>query len=212
MKNKFSILIPTLFQTKNITKLVQAFEAHDLVDEIIVLDNTDQLKGYTDKKLTILNGRAENYVNRSWNILVNYSKCEYYALLNDDILIDPNILYEVLDHDWTIPSIIGLDFDSIVAQKNLQNPEVIPMIDKYESMPFGWGQALFGKKSQWPEIPEYLKIWCGDNWLCNKLNPFMLQNVFWEGEVETTSGQKQFNEIKQRDVQRWEILVQKGIV
>jgi glycosyltransferase involved in cell wall biosynthesis len=212
MKNKFSILIPTLFQTKNIRKLVEAFEAHDLVDEIIVLDNTDQLKGYTDKKLTILNGRAENYVNRSWNILVNYSKCEYYALLNDDILIDPNILYEVLDHDWTIPSIIGLDFDSIVAQKNLQNPEVIPMIDKYESMPFGWGQAIFGKKSQWPEIPEYLKIWCGDNWLCNKLNPYMLQNVFWEGEVETTSGQKQFNEIKQRDVQRWEILVQKGIV
>lgn len=212
MKDKFSILIPTLFQTQNIQKLVKAFEAHDLVEEIIVLDNTDQLKGYKDKKLTILNGNSQNYVNPSWNILVNYSRCEYYALLNDDILIDPNILFEVLDHDWTIPSIIGLDYNSIVAQKNLQNPEVIPMIDKYESMPFGWGQAIFGKKSQWPEIPEYLKIWCGDNYLIQKLNPYIIQNVFWEGEVETTSGQPQFNEIKQRDVQRWEILVQKGIV
>lgn len=212
MKNKFSVLIPTLFQTKNITKLVEVFEAHDLVEEIIVLDNTNQLKGYREKKLSIIPGCKENYVNRSWNELINFSRCEYFALLNDDILIDPNILYEIIDHDYSIPSIIGLDYDTIVSDQKDQNPEIIKMIEKYESMPFGWGQALFGKKSQWPVIPEYLKIWCGDNYLCQKLVPYVIQNVFWEGTIQTTSGQKQFYEIKQRDVQRWQILVEKGII
>lgn len=213
MKDKFSVLIPTLFCSDMIADLCSAFEKHELVEEIIVMDNTGiSTHRFPEKKLTIIPGKKENYVNSSWNQLINYSRCEYFALLNDDISIDPNILYEIIDHDFSIPSIIGLDFDTIVTKKNLQNPEIIPMIDKYESMPFGWGQAIFGKCSQWPVIPEYLKIWCGDNYLIQKLNPYIIQNVFWEGTIQTTSGKKHFYEMKQRDVQRWQIMVEKGLI
>ena len=213
MKDKFSILIPTLFHSDMLTDLCSAFAKHELVEEVIVLDNTgESTHRFPDKKLIIIPGKKENYVNASWNQLVDFSRAEFYALLNDDILIDPNILFEILDHDWSIPSIIGLDYDTIVTKKNLQKPEVVPMIDKYESMPFGWGQALFGKKSQWPVIPEYLKIWCGDNYLCNKLNPYILQNVFWEGKTETTSGRTEFKEIKENDIRRWQIMCEKGLI
>lgn len=207
----FSILIPTLFRTPNITPLVETFEEHNLVDEIIVLDNTGKIEGYRDGKLTVLQGCRENYVNGSWNILVDYSKSEFYAILNDDILLDPNILYEILDHDWTIPSIIGLGYDTIVTRKGDQDPYIRQlMID--EEMPYGFGQALFGKKSQWPSIPEYLRIWFGDNYLATKLYPHTINNVWWEGAVETTSGNREFDLIKQKDIERWTVMVNRGLI
>lgn len=207
----FSILIPTLFKSKRITPLVEAFERHPLVNEVIVLDNTGGIPGYRDGKLTVIEGSRDNYVTRSWNILVSYAKSEYYALLNDDILIDPGVLDEILEHDWNIPSIIGLDYDNIVTNPADAYPTIKPLpID--EPMPYGFGQALFGKKSQWPEIPEYLKIWCNDNYLASKLYPFLLSNVFWEGEIETTSGNPDFDEIKKTDVKRWTIMCKRGLI
>lgn len=207
----FSVLIPTLFRSKRITPLVEAFEHHPLVGEVIILDNTGQIDGYRDKKLTILEGSYDNYVTKSWNILVDYARCEYYALLNDDILLNANILHEILDHDWSIPSIIGLHWASVVPDEKLADPFIKPLpID--EPMPYGFGQALFGKKSQWPEIPEYLKIWCNDNYLASKLYPFTLHNCFWEGEIETTSGNPEYNDIKQTDIKRWNIMCNNGLI
>lgn len=207
----FSILIPTLFRSKRITPLVEAFERHPLVNEVIVLDNTGEIDGYIDGKLRILPGCKENWVTKSWNILVDYSRSEYYAILNDDIIIDPNILHEILDHDWSIPSIIGLDWQSCVSKKEEQDPYISPIpID--EPIMFGWGQALFGKKSQYPSIPEYLRIWCNDNYLASKLYPFLLHNVYWEGEIETTSKNPEFDDIKQTDLRRWQIMCDKGLI
>lgn len=207
----FSILIPTLFRTPRITPLVEAFEDHQLVDEIIVLDNTGRIEGYRDGKLTILQGCKENYVTKSWNILVDYSKSEFYGILNDDILLDPNILYEIRDHDWSIPSIIGLHYESIVATKQDADPYIEPIrID--EPMPYGFGQALFGKKNQYPQIPEYLRIWCNDNYLASKLFPFTINNVFWDGEVEVTSGDPEFDNIKKMDIERWRVMCEKGLI
>ena len=201
----FSILIPTLFRTPRITPLVEEFEDHPLVEEIIVLDNTGRIEGYRDGKLTILQGCKENYVTKSWNILVNYSKSEYFGLLNDDILLDPHILYEIRDHDWSIPSIIGLDDKSIVATKREADTYIEPVpID--EPIPFGFGQALFGKKSQWPDIPEYLRIWFNDNYLASRLYPFTLNNYFWDGEMEVTSGDPEFDSIKKMDYERSKVM------
>ena len=207
----FSILIPTLFKSKRITPLVEHFEKHPLVQEVIVLDNTGGIPGYRDGKLTIIEGCRENYVTKSWNILVDYARSDYYAILNDDILIDPSILDEILEHDWNIPSIIGLDYKNIVTKPQESYPTIRPLpID--ETMPYGFGQALFGKKSQWPQIPEYLKIWCNDKYLASKLYPFLLSNIFWEGEIETTSGNPDFDEIKKTDVKRWQIMCEKGLI
>lgn len=207
----FSILIPTLFRTPRITPLVEEFEDHPLVEEIIVLDNTGRIEGYRDGKLTILQGCKENYVTKSWNILVNYSKSEYFGLLNDDILLDPHILYEIRDHDWSIPSIIGLDDKSIVATKREADTYIEPVpID--EPIPFGFGQALFGKKSQWPDIPEYLRIWFNDNYLASRLYPFTLNNYFWDGEMEVTSGDPEFDSIKKMDYERWKVMCKKGLI
>lgn len=207
----FSVLIPTLFRTQRITPLVEAFEGHPLVDEIIVLDNTGKIDGYRDGKLTVLQGCKENYVTKSWNTLVDYSKSEFYALLNDDILLDANILYEIQDHDWSIPSIIGLQYDAIVSRKEDQDPQIKPIpID--ETLPYGFGQALFGKKSQWPSIPEYIRIWFNDNYLATKLYPFTINNVYWDGEIETTSGSKEFDLIKQKDTERWKVMCERGLI
>lgn len=207
----FSVLIPTLWKSLRITPLVEAFEHHPLVDEIIVLDNARQVKGLRDRKLTILEGCEENYVTKSWNTLVNYSKSEYYAILNDDILLDPNILYEIKDMDWTYPSIVGLNWHTRVSDpkeaKNIIKPLFI-----YEDMPYGFGQALFGKKAEWPEIPEYLRIWCNDNYLASVLVPHSLNYFYWDGEVETTSGDPKYDSIKQTDVNRWKIMCEKGLI
>lgn len=205
----FSILIPTLFRSKRITPLVEAFEEHPLVNEVIVLDNTGQIEGYRDKKLTILQGCRENYVTKSWNILVEYSKSEFFGILNDDILLDPNMLYEIADHDWSIPSIIGLHYDSIVSTPEDSDPYIVP-VPYDEPLQYGFGQALFGKKSQYPEIPEYLRIWCNDNYLASKLYPFTINGCFWEGEIETTSGSSEFDQIKKTDIKRWKIMCDRG--
>lgn len=212
--SQFSILIPTLFKSKRITPLVEEFERHPLVQEVVVMDNTGNVGHYKDGKLIILEGRKENYVTKSWNQLVEFSRSPYYAILNDDIHIDANILYEILDHDWTIPSIIGLDFETVVATKKQQEDVHIVSLEstEHESLPYGFGQALFGKKSQYPPIPEYLRIWCNDNYLATKLYPYLLRGAYWAGEIETSSGNPEFNDIKKGDVSRWRQMIDRGLI
>lgn len=209
----FSILIPTLFRSKRITPLVQEFENHPLVDEVVVMDNTGSVGHYKDGKLIILEGKYDNYVTKSWNQLIEFSRGTYYALLNDDIFLDSNILYSIIEHDWETPSIIGLDFDHCVARKEDQDIFIEDIVHtQYSQLPYGFGQAMFGKKSQWPVIPEYLRIWCNDNYLSAKLNPFLIKGAFLEGEIETTSGSEEFQDIKITDIKRWHSMIDRGLI
>ena len=91
MKNeeKISIIIPTMWRSDKILKMLPIYEKCDLVKEVIIIDNdpklTPDLKPYS-KILYYTNG--ENiYVNPAWNLGYTLSSNQV-ILANDDIIIN----------------------------------------------------------------------------------------------------------------------------
>ena len=99
-KNKFSVVIPTIYKSEYLHKLIAALNESDAVLEILLIDNANKngsdLKQY--EKVKVLNQLKNIYVNPAWNLGVATAVSDYLLICNDDIFFDTRILKKMLNH------------------------------------------------------------------------------------------------------------------
>lgn len=176
-----SVIMPTMWRAPHYKKMFPLLDKHPLVGEIIVIDNdtsqTDQ--SILDlKKIVYLPQKENIYVNPAWNLGVSVSKYDELLILNDDCVINPSCLTQII---WKISSDKGIfgfselsycgysfeTFDQLCSMglgSTVEFEEVDVLNNTQNSgMPhFSYGSVIFLHKQSYYTIPEEFKIYYGD--------------------------------------------------
>jgi hypothetical protein len=199
---KYSVIIPTLWKSNRIGKLLFDLIKCEFVDEIILIDNAGKFFENFEAldKVRLVQVEENIYVNPAWNLGVKLSKNNNIAILNDDINFDPNIFELITEDILSEFGIIGMGEGNY---KESINQEIGPCIDVWHPgiNDWGWGCFIMLHKKYWIDIPENIKIWYGDNFI-KDVNPApkgILRNFKVETEMSTTSDEKEWDEVKKKD-------------
>jgi len=199
---KYSVIIPTLWKSNRIGKLLFDLIKCEFVDEIILIDNGGKFFEYYEglNKVKLVQVEENIYVNPAWNLGVKLAKNNNIAILNDDINFDPNIFELITEDILSQFGIIGMGEGNY---KESINQEIGPCIDVWHPgiNDWGWGCFIMLHKKYWIDIPENIKIWYGDNFI-KDINPApkgILRNFKVETEMSTTSDEKEWDERKKED-------------
>ena len=176
-----SIVMPTLWKGKFYKEMLPILSAHELVGEIIIIDNDPDnvdKEIVSLKKIKYLPQKENIYVNPAWNLGVSVSKYDELLILNDDCLINPSCLTQII---WKISPDKGIfgfselsycsysfeTFDQLCSM-GLGSAVEFEEVDvlnntKNSGMPhFSYGSAIFLHKQSYYTIPEEFKIYYGD--------------------------------------------------
>lgn len=210
----FSIIIPTMQKDVEIlNKLIFELDNSNLVDEILIIDNST--KGFlsNSKKVRVIVPKKNLFVNPAWNLGVREAKNEIVGIFNDDILLPLNFIEEVNNFIQKTPDfgIIGLD-SNYMRNYEKKDFETYPNNSKLTFRPFKktiyteyFSSAFFIKKENYYEIPKNIKVWCGDNYLLKKnLDNNKTNYEIIGAEIKhlksMTVGNKKFEKICEKDV------------
>lgn len=168
----YSVIIPTMWKCDRLNETLKELSSHQLVGEIILIDNTTNDKKIELPKLIhILEGK-NTYVTAPWNKGAKMAKYDKLLILNDDIWMDWNILNILEPHITEQIGLIGLDEE----EYNIQHIGHEFGLEPIEHRNGGWGCAIFVHKENYSPIPEEMKLWGQDDWLFVKARNRRKQN------------------------------------
>jgi hypothetical protein len=192
----FSVIIPTLWKSDKTFALIQSLVDCKQVDEVLIIDNNPSKSQITSqKKVLVIESKENMYVNKSWNIGVDFTKNNQVAILNDDILIDTNV-FSFLNDKLEDVGIVGMCFENYALKQSVS----MNLTDVIER-PYGFGCAMFIHKNNYVDIPFDLKIACGDDYLI-KFAKGKAKKLFGckiESEISTTTRLPEFGLIQFED-------------
>ena len=207
---KVSAIIPTLWKAKEFTDhLVDVLVEDESVGEIIIIDNAPTDFCYTDEKVCTLKQSENLYVNPSWNLGIEESDYDKFIILNDDIIIPYNFVYELESLLTEDRGVVGIDYNAVVATDGFID-ENITFLDRKITLKsirmrdWGFGIVIAGNKKSYHEIPENIRIWHGDDYLVQLNNEvaktsYVIDNVPIFTKMSATSDLAEFEEIKNID-------------
>ena len=197
----YSVIIPTMWKTNCLSKILNDLCEHELVGQIILIDNSGGELGYEiiHPKLYHVIERENTFVNPAWNKGVEMAKYDKLLILNDDIWMDWNILNIVEPYITEETGVIGM------AEENYTNPNNELGLEPITHRNGGFGCCMFVHKENYTPIPTEMKIWGGDDWLFVKNRNRRKQNYKItgfkiEGEIGATSDQVELGPIKENDL------------
>lgn len=197
---KYSIVIPTLWKSNRINKLLFDLIKCEFVDEIILIDNGGKFFEYFEAldKVKLVQVEENIYVNPAWNLGVKLASNQSIALVNDDINFNPNI-FGVITNDILLQ--YGIIGQSEFNYKGNNSDEPILELWNGKVRDWGWGCLIMFDKKNWIDIPNDIKIWYGDDYIfkCNPSPKATMKNFNIETEMSTTSDEKIWDDIKQND-------------
>ena len=208
--NEVSAIIPTLWKAKEFTDhLVDVLVEDESVGEIIIIDNAPTDFCYTDEKVCTLKQSENLYVNPSWNLGVEESDYDKFIILNDDIIIPYNFVYELESLLTEDKGIVGIDYKAVIAIDGFID-ENITFLDRKITLKsirmrdWGFGIVIAGHKESYHKIPENIRIWYGDDYLVQLNNEgaktsYVIDNVPIFTKMSATSDLAEFEEIKNID-------------
>lgn len=189
---KLTAVIPTLLKKINVlNNLIETLVSDSTVEEIIVINNSTDNFSYENPKVRIISKGENLFVNPSWNLGVAEAKCEYIALVNDDIIIPQNFCSAVLNKMNNKHGIVGIDNKYITEfnEDNLQEALDNNTLDeskisltpvKYRTKCFG--VMMFFNKNIYKPVPEDLKIFFGDDYIVHYAKKAKKQNAVVSGQ------------------------------
>lgn len=202
MNTNFSVIIPTLWKSDRIYKLLEDLHGCQSVLEIILIDNSNEYFDKIDKvipKVRVVSTNNNMFVNPSWNLGVSLSKSSNIAILNDDINFNTDVFEFMKDHmDKGIIGQCCSNYDPIDRGLPYE-------IEKPSFRPSGWGCMLFIKKENYIPIPSDLLIACGDDFLFDKVKGggYNVKNLRIDTKISTTSLLPQFYDIQEDDIKNY---------
>ena len=204
--DKYSIVIPTLWKSNRLHKLLFDLIKCDYVDEIILIDNAGKFFEYYEAldKVKLVQVEENIYVNPAWNLGIKIAKNDLIALVNDDINFDTNIFGVIDENILNQFGIIGMGEGNY---KEKMDETKGPYLDVWQPgvNDWGWGCMILLNKKNWIDIPDNIKIWYGDN-IIKDVNPSpkaCLRNFKVETEMSTTSDEKEWDEVKKKDYENF---------
>ena len=214
VERSVTAIIPTMWKSKNIYKILTDLYSWHLIDKVILIDNDtentpDDLP--KDDKLIYVKPNKNMYVNPAWNLGVHMANTDNIFLLNDDIVFEHsevhNYLMEVTgkgDIKFEDLGFVGMHSINFVGGGR---QIVIEPYDKYTNVG-GWGCLFSFHKTNWKPIPNQLKIWYGDNWI-HTTNESILQlrGIEIETLMSTSSDLEEVREVRDRDTIEWMKLI-----
>tara|TARA_B100001093_G_C26674875_1_gene947812 strand:+ start:417 stop:1058 length:642 start_codon:yes stop_codon:yes gene_type:complete len=201
---KYSVIIPTMWRSHYIHKILPLLLEQKEVEEIIIINNLkEEYKGQYEgfSKIKFITPDNNLYVNPSWNLGVKKATQENIILCSDDIFFDPKIYFYLLEQiDITDVGFIGMSRENF----DIKSPSS-PSLISYQPSTWGWGTLIAFNKLNWVPIPEVLKVWCGDSFMIevNKAPTHTLQGIPVETQMSTTVDRKEFSQVKENDLKNW---------
>jgi len=203
---KYSVIIPTLWKSNRIHKLLFDLIKCQYVDEIILIDNAGKFFEYYEAldKVKLVQVEKNIYVNPAWNLGIKIAKNDLIALVNDDINFDTNLFGVIDENILNQFGIIGMGEDNYKEQIDETKG---PYLDVWKPgiNDWGWGCMILLNKKNWIDIPDDIKIWYGDN-IIKDVNPSpkaCLRNFKVETEMSTTSDEKKWDDVKKKDYENF---------
>lgn len=197
---KYTIIIPTLWESNRTNRLIDDLYSCEYVDEIIIIDNSYNkiIDFYKNDKIRIISKGENIYVNPAWNLGIELSRNDSIALCNDDINFNPNIFELITPNELLKFGIIGQSEFNYNC-KNTDEPIIEEII--HDERNWGWGCLIFLNRQNWINIPDDIKIWYGDDFIfkCNPSIKSIIKNFNIETEMSTTSDKQIWNNRKQED-------------
>lgn len=169
----FSIIIPTMQKDLAVlNKLLIQLNSDESIGEILVIDNS--CKGFSSNlSKVIVHVQKENlFVNPAWNLGIKLSsdKYDYFGILNDDIIFQKNMFKAVERFFENADDNVGLAGIDCANNTPKELFDTYPddtdvKFEKLNKLSGFWGSAYFGKKSNYFEIPNEIKVFYGDHFL-----------------------------------------------
>lgn len=163
MKN-FSVIIPTMWKSDYLLKMIEVYDNSEFIDEVIIIDNEpDKQTPITSDKVKIHTKGENIYVNPAWNMGVSLSKTPYIIIANDDIIIDGEefkTLLELSLGHLKENTIIGPSMHCF-KQKGLVK-EGIKITKTDDNFNYGFGTFMIMKRTSYTIIPDDILIFHGD--------------------------------------------------
>jgi hypothetical protein len=171
VERSITAIIPTMWKSKNINRILTDLYGWYLIDKVILIDNNSAETPDDfpkDDKLIYVKPNKNIYVNPAWNLGVHMATTENIFILNDDIHFQysevHNFLMEVTGKwgkKFEDLGFIGMHSINYVGGGNYMT------IEPYDNTTNtgGWGCFIMFAKKHWVDIPEQLKIWYGDNFI-----------------------------------------------
>lgn len=193
----FTAIIPTMWKSKRIVKLLQDLNDCPYVGEIILIDNDPRNNSLPTsfEKIQVVTSGENMYVNAAWNYGAAIAKCENLLICNDDVNFDVNGIGIYLIKEYERGGIIGMASENYNLKTTNNQLSVTPMT----SRPYGWGCIMLIAKANYVPIPDDLLIANGDDWLAKHATPYVLHGLKIESEISTTSGLPEFGMIQLND-------------
>lgn len=205
-KFKFSVIIPTMWCSDLIFKLLDNLESSYFVGEIILIDNDKSKRPAHIKntdKIRIIEQEKNIYVNPSWNLGVELANYENICISNDDLVWNVKLLPYLLENIHL--GIIGQ------GTSNYYDGYSEILITPTEERNWGWGCCFFLLKSKWVTIPSQLLVACGDDWLVSKIPAYQISGTPIETEphpwsVSRTASRNEFVQLSVQDMEAFKEL------
>jgi hypothetical protein len=167
---KYSIIIPTMWMSSHLFKMLDFYEENELIQEVIIIDNAPEKGQPIPKQLSKLklHTKGKNiYVNPAWNFGVSLAISDYIIIANDDILFNKKDFDELLNKSFEFLNENTIIGPSMYCFK--QNPENYSLrynglkIEKLNvGFTYGFGTFMIMKKNSYTIIPDDILIFHGD--------------------------------------------------
>ena len=205
-----SIVMPTLWKGKFYKEMLPILSAHELVGEIIIIDNDPDnvdKEIVSLKKIKYLPQKENIYVNPAWNLGVEVSSYDRICLYSDDVLFDPSVIDAVYPFMSEDKGITGFAYESISENRSLFRAEwEIPRIAPTWTFHYRFGICMFMHKNSFHKISDDYKIFYGDthqfdvNSSLNRQN-YRIENYACMTKMKSSS--RNFNSITEEDSRKY---------
>lgn len=204
IKDKFSVIIPTMWKSSYIEHMVNdVYDKEELINEVIIIDNdpSNQNINLRSAKIKSLTKGKNIYVNPAWNWGVKESTSEYIIIANDDILISGGKLKQLLNlilTDIENNILVGPHENSFKKIYG-QNDEV--RLTKADgNFTYGFGTFMVMKRNTYTIIPDDILIFHGDVIQHTMNDVFLFEGVLIDTPMsETLKSDKALHMLARQD-------------
>jgi hypothetical protein len=173
-RNKFAVVVPTMWNYKPFSKFALDVMDHPLVSRMVLIDNApdkDAIIPHHSKLEYRCHGKNVG-VNPAWNEGVEIARSRrdsWVCLLNDDVVFDMRLFNKILElekNDSRV-GVVGLHPGLTEFNQIPFSDGSIDLIKAADQHTYGFGCLMFFRTSTFVKIPNGLDIYYGDDWIFN---------------------------------------------
>lgn len=172
---KYLVGIPCLYGAGHTKDAIESVVYKDNVDMVLIDNGAEEgvkevLNYYSERENVLVIHNEQNiYVNPAWNQIINYflsTDHDYLLIMNSDLILQKD-WNKVLDMYFeNYPDLIPIP---VIEEDLMKYNNGITLTIKHKEVTEGTAGVLIiinrkQAKNIYP-IPNYIKIWFGDNWI-----------------------------------------------